>query len=184
MSSSSNLKLPLRGFVQWSTCHGTLPCLWENRSSTLACKINPDLTPRARVMFDVVLPNVCAQLYRVYPTSCRVYASDYQKPVIPQGGEGEQVRFHHCMHGGTRAKHTLLRASPALLGRLAIAGDGIHAYEVWARQSGAWATATEASYPQVLCQKWAGIVLDHVVLKRAALCQVLGRAGHKHFPHP
>eukprot|EP00971_Amphidinium_carterae_P255040 5063137-Amphidinium_carterae.1 len=110
------------------------------------------------------------------------------------------------MHGGTRAKHTLLRASPGLLDKLALACDGSHSHASWGRQSGAWATVAdnaETSYPQVLCQRWAGCLLDFVVQRGAAapakcleeqptchshvrhrLQASSCRQGHRHLPPP
>ena len=69
------------------------------------------------------------------------------------------VIFDSCMHGGTRAKSTKLRASASAFMTLGVECDGRHHHDAWTieRVNDSWtfATAAEAAYPAVLCNRYA-----------------------------
>ena len=70
-----------------------------------------------------------------------------------------EVIFDACMHGGTRAKSTKLLASSSQFSSLAAQCDGNHQHDPWTveRTNDSWvfATAAEAAYPTVLCNRYA-----------------------------
>ena len=71
----------------------------------------------------------------------------------------KRVDFHACMHGSERDKRTRLLASPGLYDSLAVECDKTHSHKPWyvaarGRQL-EFATALEAEYPRLLCQRMA-----------------------------
>ena len=70
-----------------------------------------------------------------------------------------KVDFHACMHGSDRDKKTRLLASPGLFDVLAVDCDNNHAHKPWYVASRGphleFATALEAEYPRLLCQRMA-----------------------------
>ena len=68
--------------------------------------------------------------------------------------------FHSCMHGGSREKSTTF-LSNRNLGQLCLWCDGSHAHLPWGvSNDGSFATAEEAEYPMLLCDRLAQIWLD------------------------
>ncbi|CAE7553006.1 ubiad1, partial [Symbiodinium necroappetens] len=69
--------------------------------------------------------------------------------------------FHHCQHGGQRAKLTRLRHNIPLMSELALLCPGEspeHRHLPWTRGPEGFATADEKVYPLVLCRRIADIV--------------------------
>ena len=69
--------------------------------------------------------------------------------------------FHHCQHGGQRAKLTRLRHNIPLMSELALLCPGEspeHRRLPWTRGPQGFATADETVYPLVLCRRTADIV--------------------------
>ena len=69
--------------------------------------------------------------------------------------------FHHCMHGSSRRKHTLLLHNCRSLCKLAILCDGSHAHEKWGFNQ-KWATSLETAYPPLLCKRYAALLAEHL----------------------
>ena len=71
----------------------------------------------------------------------------------------KKVDFHACMHGSERDKKTRLLASLGLYDSLGIQCDHTHAHKPWhitsREQHLEFATALEAEYPRLLCQRMA-----------------------------
>ena len=68
--------------------------------------------------------------------------------------------FHSCMHGGSRDKSTTF-LSNRNLSQLCLWRDGSHDHLAWGvNEDGSFATAEEAEYPMVLCDRLAQIWLD------------------------
>lgn len=65
-----------------------------------------------------------------------------------------ETRFHHCMMGSSRKKHTLLLHNNPHLKALQILCDNSHTHEPWGYNQG-WATAQETEYPTRLCNMYA-----------------------------
>ena len=78
----------------------------------------------------------------------------------------EDVQFHGCMHGGSRARLCRWRATKGMLEPLAVLCDKSHQHKPWTmnRIAGVWnfSTAEEAAYPATLTDKVAVLVSDFV----------------------
>lgn len=73
------------------------------------------------------------------------------------------TRFHHCMFGGRRAKHTLLvHAVPSFL-QLARECDRSHTHSKWGKSGHVWATAQETAYPWPLAKAVSEFLLEQLV---------------------
>ncbi|CAE7464224.1 unnamed protein product [Symbiodinium sp. KB8] len=73
----------------------------------------------------------------------------------------QDTLFHHCQHGGHRAKLTRLRHNIPLMSELALLCPGEspeHRHLPWTRGPEGFATAEEKVYPLVLCRRIADIV--------------------------
>ena len=96
-----------------------------------------------------------------------------------------QVDFHACIHGSKRAKKTRLLASAHLYESLAGECKGDHEHLPWSiEQHGRglkYATAEEAQYPTLLCQRMAQCLVDcatHRGLKLVSLPTAAQRTRH------
>ena len=80
--------------------------------------------------------------------------------------------FQHCMHGGHRDKHTRLRCWPTgAFTTLYSMCDGQHEHKPWgAYGPGKFATADEAEFPDLLCQRIATQVLLAIDVRPRATC--------------
>ena len=87
------------------------------------------------------------------------------------------VNFHSCMWGGQRPKRTTIATSMLELGEIACECDGQHAHLPWGRTPSGFATASEAAYPTILCDKWASLVKD-------ALWPYLQQTQQTHYASP
>ena len=68
--------------------------------------------------------------------------------------------FHSCMHGGNRDKSTTFLSNRDL-GQLCLWCDGSHDHLEWGvNEDGTFATAEEAEYPMILCDRLAQLWLD------------------------
>ena len=80
---------------------------------------------------------------------------------------GCATMFHNCSHGGNRNKLTKWWATKPCFESLGVLCAGTHKHASWAPkvQDGrlAFPTADEAAYPQLLCSRVAGLVLDYAV---------------------
>ena len=75
------------------------------------------------------------------------------------------ILFQHCMHGGHRDKWTRLRSSPMpAFAPLSRTCDNSHPHKPWGSSApGKFATAEEAEFPDVLCDRIAACVRDFVM---------------------
>ena len=72
------------------------------------------------------------------------------------------TRFHHCMYGSARRKHTLLVHNISAICDMECLCDNSHAHEPWGQSEHGWATAEETAYPWPLCRKIATLVALHI----------------------
>ena len=74
------------------------------------------------------------------------------------------VCFDSCMHGGLRAKSTMLLSTAGVFESLALRCDHSHSHLPWGltQTNGAWTfdTAAEAAYPSLLCVRLAACVVQ------------------------
>eukprot|EP00971_Amphidinium_carterae_P274101 5439917-Amphidinium_carterae.1 len=115
---------------------------------------------------------------------------------VLEGHGLEHVHLHQCMHGGTRAKHTVIAASPGLLAGLRARCDRSHSHAGGDADSG-------TAYPALLCKRWADCVVNHLVAHgaeppaqhveaepttshhhRLRLQATALRQGYRHLPPP
>ena len=91
----------------------------------------------------------------------------------------DYVTFQHCMFDGKRNKWTKLLFYPkGLFLKLHRVCDHSHTHEPWGRTSeGTFATATEAVYPQALCDAILGCLAVHLHLQRGPPIPVLRARG-------
>ena len=96
-----------------------------------------------------------------------------------------QVDFHACIHGSKRAKKTRLLASAHLYESLAGECKGDHEHLPWSIERDGrglkYATAEEAQYPTLLCQRMAQCLVacaTHHGLKLVALPTAAQRTRH------
>ena len=93
------------------------------------------------------------------------------------------VTFDSCMHGGSRAKSTMIATPIPELMALQKQCDGSHSHLAWGRCQFGFATAQEAEYPLQLCRSWARCVANALRrLNRLPLAS--GRVGHLPMPVP
>lgn len=76
-----------------------------------------------------------------------------------------RVTFSACMHGSERNKMTTLLATPRVFDELAVECDGTREHAAWhitpMGKSLQFATATEAAYPDLLCNRMATLLRAH-----------------------
>jgi len=110
--------------------------------------------------------------------------------VLQTGDEGfiqwfaklTRVDFHACMHGSERDKRTRLLASSGLYDTLALECDRNHVHKPWYVVAKGrhleFATALEAEYPQLLCQRMAQCLVYAAQAANVELGPALTSAQH------
>jgi hypothetical protein len=150
----------------------------------------PDLddTSKARVEAANRLYSLCVQLLMYCASTgilasmenprsaytwsiCRVLA--VESNVCEVWDQLIDVSFQHCMHGGTRNKWSTWKCTSPFMTHLSASCDGNHEHAPWGmvvdNETGNrhFATADEAEYPTLLCQKVANAVLADVISRGA-----------------
>ena len=103
---------------------------------------------------------------------CNHYAAEMN--VASEWKRMSDVHFQHCMHGGKRNKWSTWKCTSNFLTHLNATCDGKHDHAAWGivfdEHTGqrSFATALEAEYPTVLCQKVARAVLAEASMQGAA----------------
>ena len=107
--------------------------------------------------------NICVAIEN--PTNSHYWSTSPTQLIIEQFGDN-RVTFHSCAHGGPRDKSTSVWQSSSWFDSLALNCGGKHKHDSWRPrlQDGkmTYPTASEAAYPQLLCERIIACVISVV----------------------
>ena len=127
---------------------------------------------QANKIYDLAAKVIYRCLELGIMVSCENPINSYMWQIVPFPALLTDVRlsansWDGCMHGGNRDKTSLWLATKGLFDDLALRCDGQHVHKPWSidLQQGKWtfATAEEAEYTSLLCQRLADKVEQHVI---------------------